>query len=162
VHFVYIVRCADGTLYTGYARDPHARVSVHNSGRGARYTAGRRPVSLVYTEAADSLGAALKREHQLKHWTRKSKQALLDFSGIGNATQSSITPEDNMAKEDRGFASMDPNRQRDIASKGGRAAHQKGTAHEWTSDEAREAGRKGGQASRLRRRSVKVERPELP
>jgi len=65
-----------------------------------------------------------------------------------------------MAKEDRGFASMDPNKQRDIASKGGRAAHQKGTAHEWTSDEAREAGRKGGQASHLRRRSAAVDRPE--
>jgi general stress protein YciG len=65
-----------------------------------------------------------------------------------------------MAKEDRGFASMDPNKQRDIASKGGRAAHQKGTAHEWTSDEAREAGRKGGQASHLRRRAAAGERPE--
>jgi len=53
-----------------------------------------------------------------------------------------------MAKEDRGFASMDREKQREIASKGGRAAHQKGTAHEWTSDEARNAGRKGGQISR--------------
>ena len=52
-----------------------------------------------------------------------------------------------MGKEDRGFASMDRNKQREIASKGGRAAHQKGTAHEWTRDEAREAGRKGGVAS---------------
>ena len=56
-----------------------------------------------------------------------------------------------MAKEDRGFASMDRNKQRDIASKGGKAAHQKGTAHEWTSEEAREAGRKGGMASHRRR-----------
>jgi general stress protein YciG len=52
-----------------------------------------------------------------------------------------------MAKEDRGFASMDRNTQREIASMGGRAAHSKGTAHEWTSEEAREAGRKGGMAS---------------
>lgn len=51
-------------------------------------------------------------------------------------------------KERRGFASMSPEKQREIASKGGRAAHSKGTAHEWTSDEARAAGRKGGQASR--------------
>jgi general stress protein YciG len=51
-------------------------------------------------------------------------------------------------KERRGFASMSPEKQRDIASKGGRAAHQKGTAHEWSSEEAREAGRKGGMASR--------------
>jgi len=48
------------------------------------------------------------------------------------------------AVEDRGFASMDPERQREIASKGGKAAHERGTAHEWTSEEAREAGRKGG------------------
>ena len=56
-----------------------------------------------------------------------------------------------MAKEDRGFASMDRNKQREIASKGGKAAHQTGTAHEWTSEEAREAGRKGGMASHRRK-----------
>jgi general stress protein YciG len=55
------------------------------------------------------------------------------------------TPE---RKERRGFASMSPEKQREIASKGGRAAHEKGTAHEWTADEARNAGRKGGQVSR--------------
>ena len=57
----------------------------------------------------------------------------------------------NVAKEDRGFASMDRGKQREIASKGGKAAHQKGTAHEWTSEEAREAGRKGGMASHRRK-----------
>ena len=55
---------------------------------------------------------------------------------------------DGMRKERRGFASMSPDKQREIASKGGRAAHEKGTAHEWTPDEARNAGRKGGQISR--------------
>ena len=59
-----------------------------------------------------------------------------------------------MAKEDRGFASMDRSKQRDIASKGGKAAHQKGTAHEWTSEEAREAGRKGGMASHRRKQEL--------
>jgi general stress protein YciG len=54
----------------------------------------------------------------------------------------------NERKERRGFASMSPEKQREIASKGGRAAHEKGTAHEWTADEARSAGRKGGQVSR--------------
>jgi uncharacterized protein len=58
----------------------------------------------------------------------------------------------NVATEDRGFASMNPAKQREIASKGGKAAHQKGTAHEWTSEEAREAGRKGGMASHRRKR----------
>lgn len=57
-----------------------------------------------------------------------------------------------MGKQQRGFASMDPSRQRAIASKGGKAAHQKGTAHEWTPEEAREAGRKGGILGHRRRR----------
>jgi len=56
-----------------------------------------------------------------------------------------------MSKEQRGFASMDPNTQRDIARKGGKAAHAKGTAHEWTREQAREAGRKGGIASHRKR-----------
>lgn len=65
-----------------------------------------------------------------------------------------------MAKEDRGFASMDRSKQREIASKGGKAAHQKGTAHEWTSEEAREAGRKGGMASHRRREGAEGELQE--
>ena len=64
-----------------------------------------------------------------------------------------------MAKEDRGFASMDRAKQREIASKGGKAAHQKGTAHEWTSEEAREAGRKGGMASHRRRGELTGSQP---
>lgn len=66
-----------------------------------------------------------------------------------------------MAKEDRGFASMDRSKQKEIASKGGKAAHQKGTAHEWTSEEAREAGRKGGIASHQRRRE-RLTQPDDP
>jgi predicted GIY-YIG superfamily endonuclease len=77
VHFVYIVRCADGTLYTGYARDPREREKVHNNGRGARYTAGRRPVCLVYSEVFRSRGDALKREHELKRWSRAKKEQLV-------------------------------------------------------------------------------------
>jgi general stress protein YciG len=63
----------------------------------------------------------------------------------------------SVAKEDRGFASMDRIKQREIASKGGKAAHQKGTAHEWTSEEAREAGRKGGMASHQRRKQSQMD-----
>ena len=66
-------------------------------------------------------------------------------------TRECLGVEGTVAKEDRGFASMDRNKQREIASKGGKAAHQKGTAHEWTSEEAREAGRKGGMASHRRK-----------
>jgi putative endonuclease len=77
VHFVYIVRCADGTLYTGYARDPKARVTVHNTGRGAKYTSGRRPVRLVYSEKFESVGEALRREMALKRRSRAQKEQLI-------------------------------------------------------------------------------------
>ena len=77
VHFVYVLRCADGTLYTGYARDPEQRVKMHNTGHGARYTAGRRPVRLVYSEACETHADALRREHELKRWSRSKKEALL-------------------------------------------------------------------------------------
>lgn len=77
MHFVYIVRCADGTLYTGYARDPQQREKTHNNGKGAKYTAGRRPVRLVYSEACETRNAALKREHQLKGLSRSEKEDLV-------------------------------------------------------------------------------------
>jgi putative endonuclease len=80
-----MVRCADGTLYTGYARDPQARERIHNLGRGARYTSGRRPVRLVYSETFESYGDALKREHQLKRLTRVGKEALI-------ATRTRVAP----------------------------------------------------------------------
>lgn len=83
MHFIYIVRCADGTLYTGYARDPEKRALAHNAGRGARYTAGRRPVSLVYTEAFRSVGKALKREHQVKRLSRALKEGLIAKRAAG-------------------------------------------------------------------------------
>src|SRR2546426_7354634 len=77
VFFVYMVRCADGTLYTGFARDPEERARVHNDGKGAKYTRSRLPVALVYVEQCESLGAALKRERQLKQWSRAKKEALI-------------------------------------------------------------------------------------
>lgn len=74
---VYILRCADGTLYTGYARDVEQRCAAHNAGKGARYTAGRRPVVVVYSEECASVGDALKREYALKRLTRAQKEALI-------------------------------------------------------------------------------------
>ena len=76
MHFVYMVRCSDGTLYTGYARDPARRAEVHNTGRGAKYTARRLPVSLVYRESCASRSAALKREYEVKQLTRVEKEML--------------------------------------------------------------------------------------
>ena len=71
-----MVRCADGTLYTGFTRDVAARVGVHNAGKGAIYTRSRLPVSLVYVEPCDSLSAALKRERQIMPWSKAKKEAL--------------------------------------------------------------------------------------
>ena len=92
MHFVYIVRCADGSLYTGYARDPRARTGAHNAGRGARYTSGRRPVRLVYSEAFETLSEALKREYELKQWPRARKQALLKSARRQWSTTTSRRP----------------------------------------------------------------------
>ena len=78
--YVYMVRCADDTLYTGLARDPQERVKVHNSGKGAKYTRSRLPVSLVYLEECESLSAAMKREVQLKPLSRAKKEALIGAS----------------------------------------------------------------------------------
>ena len=77
-----MVRCADGTLYTGYARDPEKRTRAHNTGRGAKYTARRRPVALVYLEECDTRSAALKREYQLKGLSRSEKEQLALQSSV--------------------------------------------------------------------------------
>ncbi len=83
MHHVYIVRCADGSLYTGYALDPQEREKVHNAGRGARYTASRLPVSLIYSECFESKSEALRREHELKRLTRGKKEALITAGSAG-------------------------------------------------------------------------------
>ena len=85
VHFAYMVRCADGTLYSGYARDPHEREKAHNTGRGAHYTACRRPVRLVYFAAFETRGDALRREHGLKRLSRPQKQALIEDGGCASS-----------------------------------------------------------------------------
>lgn len=80
---VYILRCADGTLYTGVATDLDRRLSQHNGGQpgGARYTRGRRPVQLLWSAPAADRSVALKREAAIKKLNRKQKMQLLDSSG---------------------------------------------------------------------------------
>lgn len=75
---VYIVRCVDGSLYTGIAKDAARRVEEHNSNDllAANYTRTRRPVALVYQEVAATLSAALKREYEIKQMVRQQKEAL--------------------------------------------------------------------------------------
>ena len=75
--FVYILRCADGTPYVGSTSDVNARVVTHNAGRGPRFTACRRPVTLVYSELFETMDQARERESQLKKWSRAKKEALI-------------------------------------------------------------------------------------
>jgi putative endonuclease len=74
--YCYIVECADGTYYTGWAVDPERRLAVHNKGRGARYTKMRLPVKLVYVEAQPDRRTAMKRERAIKKMTREGKKKL--------------------------------------------------------------------------------------
>jgi putative endonuclease len=76
MHFVYIVQCKDGTLYTGWTTDVEARVKAHNEGAGAKYTKGRGPVTLLHTEAFESKSDALRREMAIKKLPRDEKLAL--------------------------------------------------------------------------------------
>ena len=75
--YVYILRCSDDSLYTGVTNDLDSRLAVHNSGKGAKYTASRRPVNLAYYEPTASRNAALSREIQIKRLSRKQKLALI-------------------------------------------------------------------------------------
>lgn len=76
-HYVYILRCSDDTLYTGYTTDLDRRCREHNRGDGAKYTAGRRPVELVYHESFGSRSEACRREHQIKQFPRDRKERLV-------------------------------------------------------------------------------------
>lgn len=75
--FVYIVRCRDGTLYTGTARDVAKRIAMHDAGKGAKYTKSRGPVRLLWQEGPMTVSRSLRREHQLKQLTRVQKEALI-------------------------------------------------------------------------------------
>ena len=75
--FVYIARCADDTLYVGHTDDLAAREQLHNRGHGAKYTAARMPVRMVYAEEHASIESAIAREHQLKQWSQQKKEALI-------------------------------------------------------------------------------------
>ena len=77
MYYVYMLKCADGSLYTGYTNDLQKRVGVHNSGRGAKYTKSRLPVRLVYSEEHESKSSALKREAEIKKLTRSQKEKLI-------------------------------------------------------------------------------------
>jgi putative endonuclease len=77
-HYVYVLRCADDSLYTGYTTDPERRVAEHDDGAGAKYTRGRTPVDLVHLEEYDTRSSAMAREHEIKQLSRGEKERLVD------------------------------------------------------------------------------------
>ncbi|QCT73592.1 GIY-YIG nuclease family protein [Eubacterium sp. AM05-23] len=77
-HYVYILKCKDNSLYTGWTTDIEKRLKAHNSGKGAKYTKSRKPVVLVYKEEFDSKSDALRREAAIKKLTREQKLELIN------------------------------------------------------------------------------------
>jgi putative endonuclease len=78
MHYVYIVKCEDGTYYTGYTNDLKRRIKQHNAGEGAKYTKGRRPVELVHSEQFETKSEAMKREYKIKQLKRQSKIEIIN------------------------------------------------------------------------------------
>lgn len=77
MNYTYILRCRDGTLYTGWTNDIEKRVKAHNEGKGAKYTKARLPVKLVYSEAFETKTEAMKREYAIKRMRREAKEKLI-------------------------------------------------------------------------------------
>ena len=77
MNYTYIVRCKDGSLYTGWTNDIEKRIKAHNEGKGAKYTKSRRPVKLVYYEEFQTKEEAMKREYAIKHMRRKEKEKII-------------------------------------------------------------------------------------
>ena len=77
-NYTYMVKCSDGTLYTGWTTDLEHRVKAHNDGEGAKYTRSRRQVELVYYEEYTTIAEAMKREYSIKQLTRKQKEKLIE------------------------------------------------------------------------------------
>ncbi|MGB3341691.1 MAG: GIY-YIG nuclease family protein [bacterium] len=88
--YVYIIECSDNTLYVGVTLDIERRLKEHNSGKGGRYTRARMPVNLIYNESYNSKSKALKREIQIKGWTKRKKIALIqnNYVKLGQYDQS--------------------------------------------------------------------------
>lgn len=76
-HHIYVVECSDGTYYTGYTTDVERRVAEHNDGTAAKYTRGRRPVTLVHAETFDDQSTAMQREYAIKQLRRPAKEQLV-------------------------------------------------------------------------------------
>jgi putative endonuclease len=79
--YVYILRCSDGSFYTGITNNVPERLKMHNAGNGAKYTKGRRPVALIYRERSANRSSAQRREVQIKKWRKLNKEKLIQDKG---------------------------------------------------------------------------------
>ena len=86
MNYTYILRCSDGTYYTGWTNDIDRRIASHNEGRGSKYTRSRLPVELVYFESFETKEEAMSREWHIKHMTREAKEELI-AKAEGNANE---------------------------------------------------------------------------
>lgn len=84
MNYIYILECRDKSLYTGWTTDVYKRLETHNSGKGAKYTRGRTPVKLKYFEKFETKSEALKREHEIKKFSREKKLKLIAESSEVN------------------------------------------------------------------------------
>ncbi|GGE53908.1 UPF0213 protein [Pullulanibacillus camelliae] len=89
-HFVYILECSDGSYYTGYTNHLEKRLAAHQSGKGAKYTRGRGPVALIYSEAYSTKEEAMKREYAIKQLSKEQKRSLVE-GGEGNERTSELS-----------------------------------------------------------------------
>ena len=87
IYYVYILKCRDLTLYTGYTNDVNRRLEVHNDGKGSKYTRGRLPVTLVYYEQHSNKSSAMRREAEIKKLSRQEKLNLLKIPSVNNYTK---------------------------------------------------------------------------
>ncbi len=76
-HYFYLARCSDNSFYAGYTNNLEMRENAHNSGKGAKYTAGRKPVKIIYSETFESKSEAMQREAEIKKWKRSEKEKLI-------------------------------------------------------------------------------------
>ena len=77
-HYFYLARCSDGSLYAGYTNNIQKREKTHNAGKGAKYTAGRKPVKIIYWEGFETKSDAMRREIEVKKWNRIKKEKLIE------------------------------------------------------------------------------------
>ncbi len=87
MNYTYILKCSDGTLYTGWTNNLEKRLNAHNSGKGAKYTKVRRPVQLMYYEEFATKEEAMKREYAIKHFTRTQKEKLIEKGPVNKTIE---------------------------------------------------------------------------